>query len=181
MTPIKITLLCVLGAATALAQDVRYNFASGVDFSGYRTYRWVPTPGAEQLDEITDTQLRGAIEAELAAKGLIKSDSEVTDAILTYQTSVGTEKQVTTIDNGYYGPGWGWYGYGGGGMSTSTTSTIVTGQLVLDIYDAKDKKMIWRGTASKTLDMKAKPEKRQKNIRKAMAKLLKNYPPPVKK
>ena len=32
-----------------------------------------------------------------------------------------------------------------------------------------------------TIDDKANPEKRQKNLDKAMAKLLKNYPPPVKK
>ena len=35
--------------------------------------------------------------------------------------------------------------------------------------------------ASKTLDENAKPEKQQKNLAKAVAKLLKNYPPPVKK
>ena len=38
-----------------------------------------------------------------------------------------------------------------------------------------------RGRASKTIDPNAKPEKRQKNLNKAMTKLLKNYPPPVKK
>jgi hypothetical protein len=51
----------------------------------------------------------------------------------------------------------------------------------LDIYDAPAKKLVWRGTASKTLDMKAKPEKRLKNLRKGVEKLLKNYPPPPKK
>jgi hypothetical protein len=153
-----------------------------VDFSQYRTYRWVQTPGSDQVDQITDQQLHEAIDAELLTKGMRRVEDNSADALVTYQTSIGSEKQVTTIDNGYYGPGWGWYGYGGGGgFSTSTTSTIVTGQLVLDIYDAKDKKMIWRGTASKTLDLKAKPEKRVKNIRKATTKLLKNYPPPIKK
>jgi hypothetical protein len=34
---------------------------------------------------------------------------------------------------------------------------------------------------SKTIDPKAKPEKQQKNLAKAVTKLLKNYPPPVKK
>jgi len=42
-------------------------------------------------------------------------------------------------------------------------------------------KIVWRGVASKTLDAKAKPEKRQKNLKKAVAKLMKNYPPPMKK
>ena len=65
-------------------------------------------------------------------------------------------------------------------MTTSTTSTIYTGQLALDMYNSADKDLVWRGVASKTIDPKAKPDKRQKNLNKAVAKLLKNYPPPVK-
>jgi hypothetical protein len=67
-------------------------------------------------------------------------------------------------------------------MSTTTgqTSTIYTGQLALDMYDSVNKDLAWRGVASKTLDPKAKPEKREKNLKKAAAKLLKNYPPTAK-
>jgi len=100
-----------------------------------------------------------------------------------YQVSLNQEKEITSYDSGWgYGPGWGggWYG-GGGGISTSTTSTISIGQLDLDMYDSSAKKLVWRGTASKTLDPKAKPDKREKNLRKGVAKLLKNYPPPPKK
>jgi hypothetical protein len=84
-------------------------------------------------------------------------------------------------DSGWgYGRGWG-YGYGGGGgISTATTSTIPIGQLDLDMYDPTEKKLVWRGSVSKTLDPKAKPEKVQKNLAKAAAKLLKNYPPTKK-
>ena len=86
-------------------------------------------------------------------------------------------------DTGWgYGPGWGggWYGGGGGGMTTGHTSTITIGQIDLDMYDAQSKALVWRGVASKTLDVKAKPEKRAKNLRKAATKMLKNYPPPRK-
>ena len=70
-------------------------------------------------------------------------------------------------------------------MSTGTTygstSTVYVGQLDLSMYDPGAKQLVWRGTASKTLDPKAKPEKKQKNINKAVEKLLKKYPPQVKK
>ena len=65
-------------------------------------------------------------------------------------------------------------------MTTGQTSTIYTGQLALDMYDTKGKDLVWRGVASKTIDTKAKPEKQQKNLAKAVKKLLKNYPPVVK-
>ena len=48
------------------------------------------------------------------------------------------------------------------------------------MYDSAKKELVWRGTASKTLDPKAKPEKQQKNLAKAVEKLLKNYPPKKK-
>ena len=81
---------------------------------------------------------------------------------------------------------WRWLGravdwYGGGEISTSTTSTITVGQVDIDMYDPTAKKLVWRRTATKTLDLKAKPEKRDKNLRKGVAKLLKNYPLPPKK
>ena len=67
--------------------------------------------------------------------------------------------------------------------STTTygsTSTVYVGTLDLSMYDAAQKQLVWRGSASKTLDPKAKPEKKQKNIGKAVKKLLKNFPPKVK-
>jgi hypothetical protein len=66
-------------------------------------------------------------------------------------------------------------------MTTGQTSTIYTGQLDLDMYDSANHDLVWRGVASKTIDANAKPDKQQKNLIKAVAKLLKNYPPRVKK
>jgi hypothetical protein len=75
-----------------------------------------------------------------------------------------------------YGPRWG----GGLGTATATSETIHTGQLDLDMYDSANKRLVWRGAVSKTIDPNAKPEKRQKNLDNALNKLLKNYPPKKK-
>ena len=94
----------------------------------------------------------------------------------------GRKSSTTSYDSGWgYGPGWGggWYG-GGGGMTTGQTSTIYVGQIALDMYSAGAKQLVWRGNASKTIDPKAKPEKQEKNLQKAIAKMLKNYPPVAK-
>jgi Domain of unknown function (DUF4136) len=166
------------------AQDVRYDFDKNKDFSKYKTYKWVPIKGADQPDELTGKKLTAAVDAELATKGLTKTDSESADLYLGYQTAIGTEKQFTSYNTGWgYGPGWGGGWYGGGGSSTtySSTSTVYIGQLDLSVYDPVEKQLVWRGTASKTLDPKAKPEKKEKNIAKAVKKLLKNFPPTPKK
>jgi len=49
------------------------------------------------------------------------------------------------------------------------------------MYDSANKDLVWRGLGSKTIDPKAKPEKQQKNLTKTVTKMLKNYPPVVKK
>jgi hypothetical protein len=173
----------LLGISAAVAQDVRYNFAQDVNFSKFKTYKWVSIKNADQVDAITAKQLTDTIDAELAKKGLTKTDSDSADLYLGYQTAIGTEKELYAYSTGWgYGPGWrgGWYG----GMPTSTTvstSTIYIGQLDLDMYDSAMKELVWRGVASKTIDPKAKPDKRQKNMQKSIAKLLKNYPPPPNK
>jgi Domain of unknown function (DUF4136) len=180
------TALFLMGVSSAFAQDVRYDFDKDKDFSKYKTYKWVAIKGAEMPDELTQKALTSAIDTQLAAKGLTKTDSDNADLYIGYQTALGQEKEFTSYNTGWgYGPGWGggWYGYGG--MSTTTTygstSTVYIGQLDLSMYDPAAKQLVWRGTASKTLDPKAKPEKKQKNINKAVEKLLKKYPPQVKK
>jgi hypothetical protein len=175
-----------LGAVGVAAQDVRYDFDKDQDFSKYKTYKWVPIKGADQPDDLTAKQITGAIDEVLARKGLTKTDSDTADLYIGYQTAIGTEKQYTSYNTGWgHGPGWGggWYGYGG--MSTTTTygstSTVYVGQLDLSMYDSTQKELVWRGVATKTLDPKAKPDKKQKNITKAVEKLLKNFPPPPNK
>ena len=168
-------------ALAATAQDVTYNFDQGANFSKYKTYQWVDIKGGVDLDQLLDQQIKTAFDAELVRKGLSKTDSDQADLFVGYQLAVGQEKQINSYTTG--GAGWGYGARWGGGMSTTTatTSTITTGTMLLDMYDRADKQLVWRGRAMKTLDPKAKPDKRQKNLAKAAAKLLKNYPPPVKK
>jgi hypothetical protein len=161
---------------SAEAQDVTYNVASGTDFSKFKTYKWVRIEGAEYPDQILDAQIKQSIDSQLAAKGFTKTDSENADLYVGYQVSISQEKEWNAYNTG--GVGWGWRG---GGMATATSSTIQVGTLGFDVYDQAGKQLIWRGSATKTLNPPKDPEKKQKNLDKAVAKLLKNFPPPVKK
>src|SRR6267143_36444 len=175
----------LLAAGAALGQDVRYNFDKNADFSKFKTYKWVTIKDAAKVNDLTDKQIIAAVDAELATKGLTKTSDDSANLYIGYQAGIGQEKQFTSFSSDWgYGGGWyrgGWYG-GMGGMSTTTgqTSTIYVGQLALDIYDSANHDLVWRGLASKTISPKAKPEKQEKNLAKAVRKLLKNYPPPSK-
>ena len=182
---VLLSIVAFLSAVTALGQDVRYNFDKNTDFSKLKTYKWVELKGAAKVNDLVGKQITNAIDAELATKGLRKVDSDPADLYIGYQAGVGQEKQFTSYSTDWgYGGGWyrgGWYGGGMGSTTTSgQTDTIYVGQLALDMYDSANKDLVWRGVASKTIDEKAKPDKQAKNLAKAVKKLLKNYPPPVK-
>lgn len=160
------------------AQDVSYNYVQDVDFSKYKTYKWVDIEGVEVPNQLLSQDIRKAIEVQLATKGLTDSENNP-QLFIAYQLSINQEKRITSYSSGGdwpYGPGWR-YGYAGPSMSTATSSTIHIGNLVLDIYDAEKEDLVWRGEASKTLSPSKDPDKNRKKIDKAMAKLLKNYPP----
>ena len=173
-------------AASALAQDVRYNFDKNADFTKYRTYKWVAIKGSSPLNQLAEQQVEATIETALAKEGLVKATGDQADLLIGYQVTINQEKEFSSYSSDFgYGPGWGrgWYGYGGMGGSTMTTgqtSTIHIGDVALDMYDPATKQLVWRGDVSKTLNMNAKPEKRLKNLQKGLDKLLKNYPPPRK-
>lgn len=61
-------------------------------------------------------------------------------------------------------------------MGSATQSTISVGSFVLDMYDPTTKQLVWTGTATKAIDPSSNQKKNQKNLNKAMQKLLKSYP-----
>lgn len=161
--------LMLLAYGSALAQDVRYDFMPGTDFTKYKTYKWVPE-GNMHPNQIVDQQIKQSIDQLLSSKGFTKTDGDKADLYVGYQVSVDQERQWNAYGGGM---GWRW----GGGMATATSSTIQVGTLVLDIYDPAAKQLVWRGQATKTLNPSKNPEKNQENLNKAMTKLLKNFPP----
>jgi hypothetical protein len=168
-TKIEIGLLFALAACSVtLAQDVTTNAMPGTNFSKYHTYKWVPIEGAAQPNQIVDAQIKQSVEAQLATKGLTKTDSDNADLDVGYQVAIDQEKQWNTYSRG--GTRW-------DSMGTVTQSTIATGAMVLDMYDPATKQLVWQGRVTKTLDPGANQQKKQKNLDKAMQKLLKNYPP----
>ena len=161
--------LLLVAAGTLAAQDVRYNFMPGADFSKYRTYKWVNT-GDAHPDQIMDAQIKQAVDSQLASKGMTKTDDDKADLYIGYQTSVNQETQWDA---------WGSRSFGMG-RGSWTSSTISVGTLVLDMYDPGTKQLVWTGSATKTIDPSSNHEKNLKNLDNSMAKLLKNYPPKQK-
>jgi len=172
--------LFALMACKTVPVEVRYNFDKDADFSKFKTYKWVTLKDAAKIDDVRDKQIKTVVDAELARKGFDKTDADTADLYLAYQAGIETQQQFSSYKSDWgYGSGWakgGWYS-GIGGMVTEQTAVIQVGQLAVDMYDAARHTLAWRGVASKTIDPNATPAMQQKNLAKAVAKLLSNYPP----
>jgi len=164
--------LLALATGAAHALSVTANFLPETDFSHLKTYYWVKVEG-QKTDPITEEQIKRAVDAQLQAKGWKKLESSEADAYVAYQVAVQQRQELNYYSN--YGYSWRW-----GGSTSAYTRTINVGTLTIDIYDRAGKSLLWRGSASDTLRSKSTPEKRQKRLDKAAAKLLKEFPPGAK-
>jgi hypothetical protein len=157
--------------ATMLAQSVNYDFDRAADFSKFKTYAWVR--GTPLDDELNHKRIVRAVDAQLAAKGLsMAAEGVAPDVLVAYHATFDKDLQINGFSSGF-GP----YRFGGMRTGSATVDEILIGTLAVDIVDAKAKSIVWRGQATKEIDVKANPEKREKNINKAAEKLFKNYPP----
>jgi hypothetical protein len=161
----------LLNGPVAHAQTVTYDYDKAASFSTFRTYAWVA--GTSVPDALIDKRIVAAIDAELANKGLRKVDATADpDVVVAYHATFDTTLQIAG-----FGSGWGGYRFGGTRTGAARAEEILVGTLIVDVVDARSKSIAWRGSATKDVDLRADPEKRDKNIRRAAEKLFKHYPP----
>jgi Domain of unknown function (DUF4136) len=163
--------LLTLLASAAFAQDVKTDYDHHANFERYHTYSWAKV---QTDDPLWQSRITDAVDKDLQAKGWQKVDSGG-DVMLTAVGAVHNQKQYQTFYDGF-GPGWRWGGLGG--ETTTTAVNYRVGTLVLDMYDAQNKQLIWRGSSSDTLA--SKPEKNENKLDKAVDKLFKDFPPKEK-
>jgi hypothetical protein len=179
MTLHRIFILACLPAllpTMAAAQKTTYDFDKTAPFAQFKTYSL--KAGTPTGNELVDKRIVAAIEAQLAAKGFTR-DETAPDVFVLYHMAFDKQQDISAYSSGpmYGGYGWGW----GGGWGSTTTDVrvrdILVGTLAIDVVDARTKSMAWRGLGTREVDTKAKPEKRDENITKAVEKIMKTYPP----
>ena len=164
-------------AISASAQKIKVEFDKSLDFSKFKTYTWAPR-GAVSRPLLADA-IAGAIEEELAARGLQQVTAHP-DLYVEMYGSMDSDMAVSYSDL--------YSGYGGvppfdqsfmlwGAVPGSTTTVVVhKGQLVVDIIDASQKKLAWRGIARDNLSDNRNKLLTQVNT--AVEKMFKKYPVP---
>src|SRR6202162_2182869 len=166
--------IAVLFAATSFAQQVKTDYDRSAKFSQYKTYSWEKV---QTQDPLWVERIKGAVNAALTAKGWRPVESGGDVAVIAIETTQNQQTLNTFYDG--FGGGWGWRGGGGFGDATKTESNYKIGTLVVDLFDAHTKQLLWRGSASDTLSDKS--DKNIKNLDKGVQKMFDHFPPGVKK
>lgn len=157
----------LLLTTTALAQDVTYDFARPTDFTAFETYAWAN--GNPVTDELIHERIVTAVDAQLASKGLRQVEENASpDVLVSYHASVSQALEVSGRDRGGYRPAkW----------NSARVEQVMVGMLGVDIVHPRTEEIVWRGVATKDLDLKASPEKRDENMNQVAQKLFQHYPP----
>ena len=164
--------IALLSATVLFAQQVKTDYDRSADFSQYKTYSWEKV---QTQDPLWVNRIKEAVNADLTAKGCMAVESGGNVAIVAMDMTKNHQSLNTYYDG--FGGGWGWGG--GFGDATTTTENYKVGTLVVDLFDANTKKLIFRGSSSDTLSDKS--DKNIKNLDKGVQKMFDHFPPGPKK
>jgi len=171
-------MIALLITAASARDKISVSYAKGFSFSQYKTYAWAEHGAVAH--PMLAANIVAAIDQELQARGLQRVTGKA-DLIIQIYGSIDTDMTMYSNDPIYgatggippfdpseTGPAFvGYYG--------NTTVTLRKGQMVVDLIDAKAKKLVWRGMATETLSSQD-PEKVVDEVNGAISKMFKEYP-----
>jgi hypothetical protein len=168
----RVLALVLLAACSTVSTSFDYD--TSFDFSKLKSYRWADVPSKADANPFAVQRANAAVETQLKAKGYVPATGTPDFLVATY---VGQRSRIQVTDWGYgYGPRAAWYGPGAG----VDVYEYEEGSLIVDIVDARSKRLVWRGSAIAVVDPGATPDERTERIQEAVAKMFKDFPPPRK-
>jgi hypothetical protein len=160
-TKIAFVVLLLVFPILVFAQKVNTDYDKSYDFSKIKTYAW--KEGKPAGNPLMAQRIVNAIDYHLSMNGYQKVDSNP-DMFVSYYASTKEEVEIRE------------WGYGRWGMNRSVdVYKVLVGTVIVDLIDAAENKLFWRGVASDTVS--DKPEKNEKKINKAAEKMFKEFPP----
>lgn len=179
--PLLVVLLVVTSCSSV---RVATDYDKNANFGAYKTFAFFKSGiDKAEINDLDKRRILRAIETELLAKGLTKSENP--DLLVSIFTK--SNQRVDVYNNnwgmggwgwggfgpwgmgGFYGPGWGW------GWNQPNVSTSTEGVLFVDLLDANKKELIWQGMGSGFLSRNM--EQKEERIKEFVSKIMEKYPP----
>jgi len=155
-----------------VAQDVKTDYDRNYNFAQLHTF--AIKIGTSWGNPLSEERVKDEVAKALVKRGWSQTDEASADALVVVHGASQTKKSLDTFYSGGWG-GYGWGSFGAPGTATTTVNEYKVGTLVVDIFDAKGKKLVFRGIGQD--EVSDKPEKNEKKIAKATEKMFKSFPP----
>ena len=178
---LKFTSILVFAILLSSCSSVRVaaDYDREANFDNYKTFAFFK-PGIDkaEISDIDKRRILRAIESELMAKGMTKSENP--DMLVSIFTK--SNERVTIYNNAWGAGAWGWGGFNrwgwgwGPGFGGSQVSTKTEGMLFIDFIDANKKELIWQGSGTGYL-VTRNVDKKEARIKEFVAKTIEQYPP----
>lgn len=177
-------LLLILSACQS--PQLQPDFDPGRDFAGYRSWSWQEPavqfkPDDPRLhSDLTTQRIRDAITQQLDQRGLRPAASASTGNLQVQAWWIvdNRQEQISTQVGGAWGDPWRGGFWGGPSFVETRTLDYQVATLQIDLFDARDGKLVWRGSAEQLLGRRqASPQQREAAIQALVARILSQYPP----
>ena len=177
----------VLLSACASTFEAMYDHDPSNDFSNYQSFTWISEnpmkvgrTAATNINPLLQPRIMSALENALVAKGYTYAKQQKdADFVLSFTIGSRDEIKVDSYPSMSAGYGassrWGW---GGAYYGTETSVRQYTkGMLALDIFDFQERRPVWHGVATKTINDSDR-ENLEETVKAAVAAILEGFPPP---
>ena len=151
-----------ISGSAAWAQHVSTESGPSFNPFAYKTYYWENTSPVPS-DDILSQRIVADVDAGMARRGFTKAPEGQADLAVMVHLTTMPQQKLETFYGGY--GGWGWGGWG----PVEEVRTYLKGTVIVDLFDAKTKKLVWRGVGSETVS--DHPEKNRERIDKAIAEM----------
>jgi hypothetical protein len=147
------TIVVVAMMAGCATVNIRSEHDPQADFMKYKTFNFPLNiddfaRNVIRANPFLHKEMLSVLEETMAAKGYVKTDNKP-DLFVVYHVATEKKNSVSTYTGGYYG--WGYRGWGVG-YTNVRVDQYTEGTLVIDLVDADEEDLVWRGWASGTIE-----------------------------
>ena len=157
--------------------NIRSDYDHAVDFNTYKTYSVYNLRTKGDVNSLNADRIVKYIRAEMEKKGY-REDVNKPDLMIN-AVSVLKNKQGISASGTSYGYGGLYRPYSYWGMPSSGYATVQTyeykdGSLIIDVVDAKTRKLVWQGSAN--AEMSKAPKNPDAAISDVVGKIMETFP-----
>jgi len=175
-----LTLIAFIAMSCGPSLRISSDYDKSADFNTYSTYKLNAVNNTGVVNQLQLTRIENSIKWEFGQRNL--KENRLNPDLIINPVAVLKDKKTISFDADNYRVGGIYRPYGVWGSPTHATiraNDYKEGSLLIDVLDAKSKKLIWTGVVS--ADITGQPKDSEKVIKKAISKMMKDFPIPSTK